>query len=243
MKHCIAYCIRVLLFENVQTLEGIKTRIINPTQRNPLEKQLHAVGDYLKHEFQSHIDTDKDPAHDDVQALLGYASVDRSEETTFDMNTSIQERRARTRCTICLKPFQFLANLEEIVCVEEMDDGAGDSNSNNGLRNVIRDAKEKFKLFMVHKLRSKAQQTLFECAQKEVVDNEAGTVRILTMDYKMKYQPKMFREKTIEWYGKKGLSWTGSVLTSDISTPNGGEKDKVNLKNLYLDHVCGNSTE
>lgn len=96
---------------------------------------------------------------------------------------------------------------------------------------------------MGYKLRCKAQQSLFERAQSEVVENEAGTVGILTMDYKMKYQLRMFREKTTDWYGQKGLSWQGSVLTYKISTPNGGEHDMVYLKNLYLDHVCGNSTE
>lgn len=74
-----------------------------------------------------HIDTDNDLAHDSVRALMGCGMVDRSNETTFEITTTVQQRSARSSCMTCLKQFQFLASLEKTVCVDETDDGVADS--------------------------------------------------------------------------------------------------------------------
>lgn len=47
----------------------------------------------------------------------------------------------------------------------------------------------------------------------------------------------------MDWYGQGGLRWHGSVVTYRANAPDGADANKVYLKNLYLDHVCGNSTE
>lgn len=93
------------------------------------------------------------------------------------------------------------------------------------------------------KIRCRVQQGLFEQAQQQVVESDAGSLGIATMDFKMKFQPRMFREKTTDWYSQKDLSWHGSVITYRNDVPEGRDEQKVYLKNLYIDHVCGNSTE
>lgn len=76
----------------------------------------------------------------------------------------------------------------------------------------------------------------------EVINSEE--VAIITLDYKMKFEPKKYRQKSSEWYGRKGISWHGTVVTymqkrlSSSSTETG--KNGVETTNLYLDYVCGN---
>lgn len=63
------------------------------------------------------------------------------------------------------------------------------------------------------------------------------------MDFEIKFQSRLFREKKTDWYGRKGLSWHGYLVTYSTAVPGGGDEDRLYLKDLYLDHLCVNSTE
>lgn len=95
MKHCIDYCIRILLIENILTLEMvIKKCIGNVEQRKAMGKHLTAIGDYFKHEYETHIDTDEDPAHNSTRSLVGFGASCGTEEEVFQKNKSLAEMRA-----------------------------------------------------------------------------------------------------------------------------------------------------
>ena len=73
--------------------------------------------------------------------------------------------------------------------------------------------------------------------------SEPESFGIITMDYKMKYEPKRYRQKSTDWYGRMGMSWHGTVVSYkprnvEISTVgvNGA------MKNLYIDHICRNDS-
>lgn len=89
------------------------------------------------------------------------------------------------------------------------------------------------------------QHLEFGDAQQELIQAETETFAIVTMDYKMKYQLRMYREKSTDWHGQKGLSWHGGVVTyrTERDRTRRSESRYVHLRNIYLDHVCGNSTD
>jgi hypothetical protein len=50
-------------------------------------------------------------------------------------------------------------------------------------------------------------EMMMNCLQNETV-NEC----VILLDYKMKFEPVYFREKTVDHYGKKGISWHGAMI-------------------------------
>lgn len=61
----------------------------------------------------------------------------------------------------------------------------------------------------------------------------------------MKYEPRKFRQKSSDWYGRKGMSWHDSVVTFRMvpgEQEEMGDNDTVKIKNLYFDHVCKNDS-
>lgn len=72
-----------------------------------------------------------------------------SEEGIFEKNTSLDERRAKSKCMICLKQFNFIETLRDIVYNNEHGStDCGRENVEKCLRRVLLDCEEKFKLFM-----------------------------------------------------------------------------------------------
>lgn len=70
-------------------------------------------------------------------------------------------------------------------------------------------------------------------------EDDAGTNCVMLMDYKMKFEPMYFWEKLTKLFGKKGLSWHGSVIFSCevCDNENGMESNSWNdnaLKSCWL---------
>lgn len=68
------------------------------------------------------------------------------------------------------------------------------------------DSSGNFKLYMGQKLLCQVKHLAFIETRREVVEYEAGTIGIFTMEYKIKHQPRMYREKYTDWYDQKWLS-------------------------------------
>lgn len=74
MKHSIDYCVGVLLLENVRKMEDlVKLCVPEGSKKKDLQKQAVAVCNYLKNEYETHLDCDGDAAHDTRRALVGCA--------------------------------------------------------------------------------------------------------------------------------------------------------------------------
>lgn len=72
MKHSIDYCVGVLRLENIRSLESILKRyVFEGTLKKKMEKQLREIGDFMKHEYENHLDLDNDPAQNTKRALVG----------------------------------------------------------------------------------------------------------------------------------------------------------------------------
>ena len=82
----------------------------------------------------------------------------------------------------------------------------------SGLSECLDDAANKFKLYMGHMKRATVQKRrideLFNYVNNQVVETSVCIV----MDYKMKLEPMCFSESSLQWFGRRGISWNGSVV-------------------------------
>lgn len=77
---------------------------------------------------------------------------------------------------------------------------------------------------------------------------EQATIAIL--DYKMKFEPLRFRETSTEFYGKRGMSWNGSVVfhstrirrSADSGSDGSPEVGEDELSGFVTDHVVRKCT-
>lgn len=61
MKNSIDYCIGLILLENAMNLQSIVKRYIHEGAENKtLDNKCTAICDFLKHEYETHMDTDED---------------------------------------------------------------------------------------------------------------------------------------------------------------------------------------
>ncbi|EFX81178.1 hypothetical protein DAPPUDRAFT_102749 [Daphnia pulex] len=78
---------------------------------------------------------------------------------------------------------------------------------------------------------------MMNCLQNETV-NEC----VILLDYKMKFEPVYFREKTVDHYGKRGISWHGAMITFYTVVAVDGVHTAVQNR-YYMDHVVENESK
>ena len=117
-------------------------------------------------------------------------------------------------CNICCAPFRVFDHLI--------------SNVNPCHHELLNDCKEKLQLYFGHRVRVANQRMHINDILKNLGDNEV----MIVMDFKMKFEAMYYREKTIDFYGKKGLTWHGVQVYSRYSST---DKDKYD--NLQPYHI------
>ena len=65
--------------------------------------------------------------------------------------------------------------------------------------------------------------SLMEEIKSECLPGERSRRALLVLDYKMKFERMHHREKTVDHYGKKGISWHGA-MAMQFSLQKGGEE-------------------
>ena len=100
---------------------------------------------------------------------------------------------------------------------------------------MISDCTLKVKLYMVHCVRICNQRNRIHLLMKTMEPHQA----LILIDFKMKFEPIYFREKTNQFYGKKGISWHGSVVFSPHNPHEGDpvDKDLKYMDMFYFDHI------
>ena len=71
------------------------------------------------------------------------------------------------------------------------------------LRFLLDDSKDKIEQWKAHILRSVNQEE----GKREVLDKLEPTEALLVEDWAIKFLPLHFREKSAEFYGKRGINW------------------------------------
>lgn len=192
--------------------------------RKQLLNELTAVS--FEHGFITHLDGGNDVVHNTHWALI-----------RCNDGTGGQQKDGKKKFLEFLKPIQALDNICRVVNADT--DGVGA---------VLQDCANKFKLFRGHQFRCHVQHTLFQQLYNKMLEAVPETNIIITMDYKIKFEQKTFRQNLSDWHGWKGMSWHGIVVTYRLKEngegTNGNEDERSEnvraTKNLYLDHVCRN---
>jgi hypothetical protein len=81
----------------------------------------------------------------------------------------------------------------------------------------IEDSLECFHLYQGHRMRVCNQQDAIQVEDDKIREECFKTKRdsttcIITIDWKMKFEPERFRESSVHNYGKRGISWHEAVL-------------------------------
>lgn len=109
---------------------------------------------------------------------------------------------------------------------------------------ALQGAHEKAILFMGHRLRMVNQQVAIEKTLDSMRQNflHGITECVITIDYKMKLDPIYYREKTVDHFGKRGMSWHGAMLQYYTIEETDGNRTPI-LTKYYMDHVIDNGNK
>lgn len=111
---------------------------------------------------------------------------------------------------------------------------------------MIDDYSEKARLYFGHRLRVTNQQSaiqqLLDGMSARCVEHSGYDEALVTLDFKMKLEPLYFREKTVDHYGKRGISWHGALVQYFEYDESGPHPEAVDQK-MYFDHISKEDTK
>lgn len=140
-------------------------------------------------------------------------------------------------CCDCKEVFGFYKRLEDHLV------DAGATQSTFG---VVDDCRDKAQLFFGHRLRVVNQQhaiaKLVQQMRERCVQQGWSDEALVVIDFKMKLEPLYFREKTVDHYGKRGMSWHGALVQHFV-VHDDREEDGVVDQRLYFDHISQGDTK
>jgi hypothetical protein len=100
----------------------------------------------------------------------------------------------KSSCSICDIPCNIIAYIQQHIHVNH--------------HAFLNDCNLKLQLYCGHRIRVLAQrEAINELLQQLPSDQEH-----IVMDFKMKFEAMYYREKTLDFYGKEGLSWHGGMI-------------------------------
>lgn len=142
---------------------------------------------------------------------------------------------SNTICMDCKRLFHFYDNIKLFLT---------SSSAHASATDIVDASSEKARLFLGHRLRvvnqQKAIAQLIEDMQKRCLESKWSDECVITLDFKMKLEPMYFREKTVDHYGKRGMSWHGALVQYFVYD----ESDtSVTEERLYYDHISTGDTK
>ena len=195
----VDYVVCDLVIDNEQRLTRLIKRGIDASQHKQLLSELATVFRYLKSAYKVHA------GRDEICALHC---------PMFALHHPEADANLKPSCADCAKALAWFKKLESLVPEAH--------------RGMVRDGAHKARLYMGHVQRVvSAQRRLKELVQD--VKGGCGKRAHVVIDFQMKHRPLYWREATLLYYGKRGISFHGSALV--VPGPN----NSVQL--LYFDHV------
>ena len=136
----------------------------------------------------------------------------------FAFNLGVNEQ---CTCNTCELPFRVMQYLKTQVqeCHHRM----------------LNDCNDKINLYLGHRVRVHVQRVNI----KEIMDNLKYSEAMIIMDFKMKFEAMYYREKTVDFYGKKGIMWHSSQVYTRYSDQD--QKTHGNLEDFCItnyDHIA-----
>jgi len=226
-RQAVEYVTGFLINDNFEVLERIIAELL-PLVSVSLLKRFENLKAWLKYDGFCSVHSIHEgmltcPRHD---ANFGLAlSPDKTTNTR------------RVTCAACVGADNLLQELKRRV------EGA---DTDSSTLQVVKDAHEKIKLFMGHRLRVLNQQKHLQKVADEMkqmcADKGCSDEAIVVIDYKMKFDPQYFREKTVDHYGKRGMTWHGVIVRFWQMEQTSDGADAVETK-LYFDHIAADDNK
>jgi hypothetical protein len=106
---------------------------------------------------------------------------------------------------------------------------------------LLEDCSHKIKLYQTHRIRVANQRTSINT----IMDSLTNTQALLVMDFKMKFEAEYYREKTTDFYGKKGSSWHGTMIYSRYTDRQKSDSRKELEPHhiTYYDHISSSNSK
>lgn len=111
------------------------------------------------------------------------------------------ETHITSYCTTCLIPLKINFNVES----------ATEKYTTN-IRDAISLAKDRLKLYVGHVQRAVNEDRRISTVMDSLRKSKPEFTVLMIVDYKMKFEPICFGETSTDFFGKRGMSWHGSVI-------------------------------
>lgn len=212
-KTAVDYVLGTLVYDNLALVRRVISDIISEKNlRASLFATLNASEQHAKFSYiTGHLGKGNNAFHD----------------LKFGLDPTSRSAHAReSSCAQCLAPFQIFEEAKN-ACLEDIPDGTDEQD----ITRVFMQAQKMLLLFYGHQQRGRKQQSrIAEVFDEIKAERSPLPVRVLVLiDYKMKFESIRYREKSVEFFGKRGSSWHGAVIFYSDG--------KGAMQNLFFDHI------
>ena len=224
LRKAVDYVTGFLVNDNLEIVHKLlETFTTAGPNRQRLLNEIEAANSYLKYGFQA--DTSKVCIAHNISVGLGCEETPTASPST-------------PTCSNCRKLFHVFHFLKEEILNSSL--------PRESALTALDGCLQKTQLFMGHRLRVLNQQHAIKKMQDEMMmnclQNETVNECVILLDYKMKFEPVYFREKTVDHYGKRGISWHGAMITFYTVVAVDGVRTAVQNR-YYMDHVVENESK
>lgn len=192
LRKAVDYVVGFLVNDSFRKLKALGESLDMPSAR--ISEDIDILSSYMKYGFDQRVkDTTCTPCqlHD-----IGYGLDPKKHH----VGTS-------SICDDCTAVFHIFAKVRRLL---ELKGGPPET------LKITDDCSEKARLFFGHRLRvinqQIAVQKLVDAMEERCVSTGISGEAIVTLDFKMKLEPLYYREKTVDHYGKRGISWHGALV-------------------------------
>eukprot|EP00049_Salpingoeca_infusionum_P013069 m.244130 g.244130 ORF g.244130 m.244130 type:complete len:880 (-) comp15351_c0_seq3:204-2843(-) len=221
----VDYVTGCLVNDPIDTLRRIAKDFSSSPQH---ANELHALVDLCKNFLKSQFDAHARKADNCTFHGLHYGL-----DPTFPERDTVQ-------CKACNFPSYVTRHLQAVVRETQ-----GEPEVAADACRVLVDIEHKFDLYCGHRLRVVNQHQAIDCIHKELRQEcmrtkAVSTSAVVIADWKVKWEPRYYRETTRQHFGKRGISWHGYLLHFyDYDAIN----DEAVRKTVYCDQVIDGSNK
>lgn len=181
-KAAVDYVLGALAYDNLRVaLNVVKGELYASDRYELYLKQIDAIEEFIKFSYLEHIGSSHDAVHDQNFSLS---------EVQFQETVPLK----RADCSTCMTPLQVVENIKNDISAARQD-----------VKDVLKDVQEKLLLYYGHQHRCYNQEKRISELFGELRSDTATSNAIVLMDYKMKFEPIRYREKTTEFFREKRI--------------------------------------
>lgn len=223
----VDYVTGVLVTDPVAGIQNVIDRFTDGALQESLTHRLEIVANFLKNSkhalLHEHEDAEMVPTH----------------STKYGLGKGGTQSPWHSKCNACdFMPF-FVDQVKSAVKAKLVA-----SNVHSDALQYLDECREKFVLYMGHRMRALNQQEAIREIKESLVNDCLQGLpprAYLIADWKMKFLVESARELTTEHYGKRGISWHGCALEyyrkKTVVDDNGQEKDIAERVIVYIDQI------